>query len=194
VLWCSPCKAIHVQPSVSGAWKLLIWAIWDDRLLLVTSSSWCGMTLDMWRSLLRRLFVAITSGKAWKTQEFFSPTVAALSFPFSALPLLVGITKSIRPVKIEWLMRCCCGCLSGVTCKWFAYTANWCHCHKIISWFNKILIGLPFWCWLTQVVQELVSWSFTSLFSTNMAISETKVVQEKSCWINVDAVTVYWHL
>jgi len=45
--------------------------------------------------------------------------------------------------------------------------------------------GLPFWCQLTQVVLEkrplngcsvviVVSWSLTSLFSTNMAISEMK--------------------
>ena len=33
---CSLCQAIHIHPSVSGAQKLLIWAIWDDRLLLVT--------------------------------------------------------------------------------------------------------------------------------------------------------------
>jgi len=32
----SLCQAIHMQPSVSGARKLLIRAIWDDRLLLVT--------------------------------------------------------------------------------------------------------------------------------------------------------------
>jgi len=30
------CQAVHMQPSVSDVWKLLIWAIWDDRLLLVT--------------------------------------------------------------------------------------------------------------------------------------------------------------
>ena len=40
---CSLCQAVHMQPSVSSARKLLIWAIWDDRLLLVT---WCGITLQ----------------------------------------------------------------------------------------------------------------------------------------------------
>ena len=33
---CSLCQAVHMQPSVSGARKLIISAIWDDRLLLVT--------------------------------------------------------------------------------------------------------------------------------------------------------------
>jgi len=32
---CSLCPAIHMQPSVSDARKLLIWAMWDNRLLLV---------------------------------------------------------------------------------------------------------------------------------------------------------------
>ena len=32
---CSLCLAIHTQRRVSGAQKLLIWAIWDERLLLV---------------------------------------------------------------------------------------------------------------------------------------------------------------
>jgi len=33
---CSLCQAIHMQPSVSGARQLLIWAICDDKLFLVT--------------------------------------------------------------------------------------------------------------------------------------------------------------
>jgi len=33
---CSLCHAVHMHLSVSDARKLLIWAIWDDRLLLVT--------------------------------------------------------------------------------------------------------------------------------------------------------------
>ena len=36
------------------------------------SSSWCGMTLDIWRLLLRVLFVVITSGKVtwlWRSLE-----------------------------------------------------------------------------------------------------------------------------
>jgi len=32
--------------------------------------------------------------------------------------------------------------------------SSWCHCHPIISCSNKIQNGLPFWCWLTQVVLE----------------------------------------
>ena len=31
-----------------------------------------------------------------------------------------------------------------------------CHCHPIISCSSKIQNGLPFWCWLTQVMLEQV--------------------------------------
>jgi len=60
----SLCQAIHMQPSVPDVRKLLIWAIWDDRLLLITwVVSWCGITLDIWRLLLFIFFVVLTSGK-----------------------------------------------------------------------------------------------------------------------------------
>jgi len=32
--------------------------------------------------------------------------------------------------------------------------SNWCHCHPIISCSSKMRNGLPFWCWLIQVVLE----------------------------------------
>jgi len=32
--------------------------------------------------------------------------------------------------------------------------SSWCHCHPIVSYTSKIQNGLPFWCWLTQVVLE----------------------------------------
>jgi len=32
--------------------------------------------------------------------------------------------------------------------------SSWCHCHPIISCFNKIKCGFSFWCWLTQVILE----------------------------------------
>jgi len=32
----------------------------------------------------------------------------------------LGVRKSIRPIK-NWVMRCCLGYLSIVSCKWFAY-------------------------------------------------------------------------
>ena len=32
--------------------------------------------------------------------------------------------------------------------------SSWCHCHPVISCASKIQNGLPFWCWLTQVVLE----------------------------------------
>jgi len=39
---------------------------------------------------------------------------------FSALTLLVGVRKSIQPVK-KWVMRCWHGYLSGARCRWFEY-------------------------------------------------------------------------
>ena len=53
---CSLCQAIHMQPSVSGALKLLIWAIWDDRLLLVT---WVVVDVE-WPVIYELMKVIIT--------------------------------------------------------------------------------------------------------------------------------------
>jgi len=39
----------------------------------------------------------------------------------------LGVRKSIRPVK-NWVMGYWRGYLSGVWCKWFAWS-SWCHCH-----------------------------------------------------------------
>jgi len=36
---------------------------------------------------------------------------------------------------------------------WFQ-KSSWCHCHPISSCCSQIQNGLPFWCWLTQVVLE----------------------------------------
>ena len=41
-----------------------------------------------------------------------------LCIAFNALTLLVG-RQSRRPVN--WVVRCCCGYLSGARCKWFLY-------------------------------------------------------------------------
>jgi len=32
--------------------------------------------------------------------------------------------------------------------------SSWCHCHPIIYCFIKIHYGLPFWCWIIQIVLE----------------------------------------
>ena len=65
----------------------------------------------------------------------------------------LGGRKGIRPVKklsvgvLAWL-----SVWSEVQmiCIW----SSWCHYHPIISCSSKIQNGLPFWCWLTQVVLE----------------------------------------
>jgi len=56
-----------------------------------------------------------------------------------------------------------CKNLSGEVLAWLSVWSevqmiciwsSWCHCHPIISCSSKIQNGLPFWCWLTQVVLE----------------------------------------
>jgi len=64
----------------------------------------------------------------------------------------LGGRKGIRPVKTE------CGVLAWLSvwskvqmiCLW----SSRCHCHCIISCYNKIQNGLSFWCQLTQVFLE----------------------------------------
>ena len=72
---------------------------------------------------------------------------------FSALMLLVGWQEGHPAVKK----------LSGEVLAWLSVWnevqiiciwSSWCHCHLIISCSSKIQNGLPFWCWLTQVVLE----------------------------------------
>jgi len=72
-------------------------------------------------------------------------------FPFSALTLLVGQQKGIRPVKTEWWGTGVIVCSKvQMICIW----SSWCHCPLFISYSSKIQNCLPFWCWLTQVVLE----------------------------------------
>jgi len=75
-----------------------------------------------------------------------------IEFAFSAFTLLVGRQEEHLACK-KWVMGYWRGYLSGVWCKWFALSSC-CHCHPIVSCFSKIQNGLPFWCWLTQVVLE----------------------------------------
>ena len=56
----------------------------------------------------------------------------------------LGGRKSIWPVK-SWVIRCLCGYLSGVKCKWFTLLWSiWCYCHPIISCFVIIQNGSAF--------------------------------------------------
>ena len=73
-------------------------------------------------------------------------------YAFSALTLLIGWQEG-HPACKNWVVRYWRGYLSGARCKWFAYspadaTATPTSCS------SKIQNGLPFWCWLTQVVLE----------------------------------------
>ena len=78
---CSLCQAIHMQPSVSGARKLLIRAIWDDRLFLVTwvvvDVKWPliyeGHYILCCENLWKSVIVALE--KPGKIRKIFSPTL-----------------------------------------------------------------------------------------------------------------------
>ena len=71
---------------------------------------------------------------------------------FSALTLLVGRRKGIRPVKI----------LSGGVLAWLSVWSevqtciwpSWCHCHSLSHASVKSRLVLPFWYRLTQVVPD----------------------------------------
>ena len=61
---CSLCQAIHMHPTVSGARKKLIWAVWDSRLMLVT---W--VVVDVERPLIYEGHIAYTfcCDNLWKS-------------------------------------------------------------------------------------------------------------------------------
>ena len=88
----------------------------------------------------------------WCTWRGQQPTKWEVQISFSALTLLLGDRKIIRPVK-NWVMRCWRGYLSGVRCKWLAYglaDAN----ATLSSLLQKIQNGLSFWYRPTQVLLE----------------------------------------
>jgi len=63
-----------------------------------------------------------------------------------------GGRKGIQPVKTKWWGTGVVICLErGAN---YLHMSSWCHYHPIISCFIKIQNGLPFQCWLTQVVLE----------------------------------------
>ena len=70
----------------------------------------------------------------------------------SALTLLVGGRKGIRPVKN----------LSGVVLAWLSVWnevqtciwPSWCHCHSLYLASVKSRLVLPFWYWFTWVLPE----------------------------------------
>jgi len=91
-----------MEPSVSGAWKLLIWAMWDDRLLLITwvvvDVEW-PLTYDghyvwymfccdnLWKSIIMALekpgklgFFSPTLWPPWKCTELYLFVQVRLTF------------------------------------------------------------------------------------------------------------------
>ena len=73
--------------------------------------------------------------------------------PFSALTLLVGQQEghpACKKLSVEVLAWLSVWSEVQMICIW----SSWCHCYPIISCSSKIQNGLPFWCWLTQVVLE----------------------------------------
>ena len=83
----------------------------------------------------------------------YRPRLYEFMSAFSALTLLVGrqeghlARKKLRGGVLAWLS------VWSKMQKIFIWS-SWCHCHPIICCSSKIQNGLPFWCWLTQVVLE----------------------------------------
>ena len=76
------------------------------------------------------------------------------------LPFWYRLTQVVlekRPLNRCWVMRCCCGYLSGVRCRLFAYgpadATAIVKPHHLFDSFKSRPV-LPFWYWLTQVVLE----------------------------------------
>jgi len=71
---------------------------------------------------------------------------------FSALTLMVGGRKGIRPLKkLEWWGTGMVICLVRDA---DLHMASWCHCHSLSLPSVKSRLVLPFWYWLTLVVAE----------------------------------------
>ena len=95
--------------------------------------------------------------KPWRHAVDSMPAVVSPVVSFSALTLLVGHQEEHLACK-NWVMRCWCGradCIapSGaiqIVCILF----SWCHCHPKTPSSLALMLVLPFWCWLTQVVLE----------------------------------------
>jgi len=85
----------------------------------------------------------------------------------------LDISKNIRLVKVE----CWSDYVSAARCKWFAYGPAHATATPLSLALLKSRPVLPLWC--PCCAGWLVGWSLTSIFSTNTAISETKVVVEK---------------
>jgi len=71
----------------------------------------------------------------------------------SAVTLLVGRQKGIRPVKnlSNGVLICF---LSGTRCKWFAYGPADATATPLSLASLQTRMVLPFWCWLTHVFLE----------------------------------------
>jgi len=80
-------------------------------------------------------------------------TFCSCKLAFRVLTLFVGRQESIWSIK-NWVMRCCCGYLSGAKCKWFACgPANATATPPSLASLKSKMF-LPFWYRLTQVVLE----------------------------------------
>jgi len=90
----------------------------------------------------------------------------------------LGIRKSIWLIK-NWVMRCWCGYLSGVRCKWFAYGPG--DDNGTLASVKSRMV-LSFWCRLTQVVplNECPSLSVLLSGSVLVTINEAPLCQARS--------------
>jgi len=107
------------------------------------------------------------------------------AFAFTAMTLLVGWQEGDTACK-NWVVRYWHGYLSVARCKWFAYGPADVTATASFFCASKIQNGLPFWCWLTQVVLEKRPFNGCGVVSHELqdndtASSEFSYTPENSC-------------
>ena len=60
--------------------------------------------------------------------------------------------------------------------------SRWCHCHPIICCFINIQIGLPFWCWLTEVVLQKTPLNGSLSITITVRILITYLIMQQVCF------------
>jgi len=107
--------------------------------------------------LILALGILGSSGSTWNVVVetvsycWFSVFISPVPGSFSALALLVGRHEE-HPACKSWVMRCWHGCLSGTSCRWFAYgPADSIATPSSLTSLKSRMVQ-PFCCWLTQIV------------------------------------------
>jgi len=153
-----PSICLSVHPSIStlsfeptDLWPWSFARVWVTTMARMDWNRRWQVRVKTWsvwpRSSIENSFlVIIIFYFAYRIAYFISGKIYKICrYAFSALMLLVGHQE-----KHEW---CCCwhGCLSGASCKWFAYSpADATATPSSLVSLKSRMVNLPFWCWLTK--------------------------------------------